>query len=59
MRLPCYSRDMAHNESMQELEARLDRDHEEAVRRQQTLAKMTLAQRARFEAAVEGVIITR
>lgn len=37
----------------------IDREHAEAVRRQHTLTRMTLAQRARFEAAMAGVIITR
>lgn len=44
---------------MARIEAQVDRDHEEAVRRQHTLAGMNPAQRARFEAALEGVIITR
>lgn len=37
----------------------IDRAHEEAVRRQHTLARMSPAQRARFEAALDGVIINR
>ena len=43
----------------EKIETKVDREHAEAVRRLQTLGRMNLAQRARFEAAMAGVIITR